>query len=50
MKSHIDLVKFGLRLELYPKLRSNGKHYLPPAIYSLTVEEKKASCQCMRGV
>jgi hypothetical protein len=41
LKSCNDLVQFGLRLELHPKLRPNGKHYLPPASYSLTIEEKK---------
>jgi hypothetical protein len=41
LKSHNDLVQFGLRPELHPKLRPNGKHYLPSASYSLTVEEKK---------
>jgi hypothetical protein len=35
-----DLVQFGLRPELHPILRPNGKHYLPLASYSLTVEEK----------
>jgi hypothetical protein len=43
LKSHNDLVQFGLRPELHSILRSNGKHYLPPASYSLTVEEKKHS-------
>jgi hypothetical protein len=41
LKSRNDLVQFGLRPELHPKLKPNGKHYLPPASYSLTVEEKK---------
>jgi hypothetical protein len=41
LKSRNGLVQFSLRPELHPKLRSNGKHYLPPASYSLTVEEKK---------
>jgi hypothetical protein len=41
LKSCNVLVQFGLRLELHPMLRLNGKHYLPPASYSLTVEEKK---------
>jgi hypothetical protein len=41
VKSRNDLVQFGLRPEIHPKLRPNGKHYLPPASYSLTVEEKK---------
>jgi hypothetical protein len=29
LKSHNDLVQFGLRPELHPILRPNGKHYLP---------------------
>jgi hypothetical protein len=50
LKSYNDLVQFGLRPELHPKLRTNGKHYLPPASKSLTFEEKKAFYQCLRGV
>jgi hypothetical protein len=50
LKSCNDLVQFSLRPELYPKLRPNGKHYLPPASYSLTVEKKKAFYQCLRWV
>jgi hypothetical protein len=42
LKSRNDLVQFGLRPKLHPILRPNGKHYLPPASYSLTVEEKKS--------
>jgi hypothetical protein len=44
-----DLVQFGLRLELHPILRPNGKHYLPLASYSLTVEEKKHSVSACVG-
>jgi hypothetical protein len=50
LKSCNDLVQFRLRPELYPILRPNGEHYLPLASYSLTVEEKKAFCQCLRVV
>jgi hypothetical protein len=50
LKSRNVLLQFGLRPELHPILRLNGKHYLPPASYSLTVEEKKELCQCLRGV
>jgi hypothetical protein len=42
-KSCNDLVQFGLRPELHLMLGANGKHYLPPASYSLIVEEKKHS-------
>jgi hypothetical protein len=50
LKSHNNLVQFSLRSELHTKLRPNGKHYLSPASYSLTVEEKKVFCQCLCGV
>jgi hypothetical protein len=50
VKSRNDLIQFGLTPELHPILRSNGKHYQPPASSSLAVEEKKAFCQCLRGV
>jgi hypothetical protein len=41
LKSRNDLVQFGLRPELHLMFRPNGKHYLPPASYSVTVQEKK---------
>jgi hypothetical protein len=50
LKSCNDLLQFGLRPEIHPILRPNVKHYLPPASYSLTVEEKKKFYQCLRGV
>jgi hypothetical protein len=49
-KSRIDLVQFELRPELHPISRPNGKYFLPPASYTLTAEEKKIFCQCLRGV
>jgi hypothetical protein len=50
LKSRTDLVQFELRLELHPILRPNEKHFLPLASCTLTVEEKKAFCQCLREV
>jgi hypothetical protein len=50
LKSRIELVQFELRLELHPILRPNGKHFLPPASYTLIVEEKKTFYQCLHGV
>jgi hypothetical protein len=49
LKSRNDLVQFGLRPELHPKLRPNEKYYLPPSSYSLTVEEKKHSINACVG-
>jgi hypothetical protein len=50
LKSCIDLVQFELRSELHPISRANGKYFLPPASYTLTVKEKKTLCQCLREV
>ena len=45
-----DLQKLGIRPQLHPQERPNGKYYLPPASFTLTLEEKKAFCRCLRGV
>ena len=50
LKSRTDLVQFELRPELHPISRPNGKYFLPPTSYTLTAEEKKTFCQCLRGV
>jgi hypothetical protein len=50
LKSCTDLVQFELRPELHHISRPNGKYFLPPTSYTLTAEEKKAFCQCLRGV
>jgi hypothetical protein len=50
LKSRTNLVQFELRSELHPISRPNGKYFLPPASYTLTAEEKKTFCQCLRGV
>jgi hypothetical protein len=50
LKSCTDLIQFELRPELHHILRPNRKHFLPPASYTLIVEEKKAFYQCLHGV
>jgi hypothetical protein len=50
LKSRTDLVQFELRPEFHSISRSNGKYFLSPASYTLTAEEKKTFCQCLRGV
>jgi hypothetical protein len=49
LKSRTDLVQFELRLELHPILRPNGKHFLPSASYTLTIEEKRHSINACVG-
>jgi hypothetical protein len=50
LKSRTNLVQFELRPELHPISRPNGKYFLSLASYTLTAEEKKTFCQCLRGV
>jgi hypothetical protein len=45
-----DLQVLGIREELHPQERLNGKVYLSAASYTLTNEEKRAICKCLRGV
>jgi hypothetical protein len=45
-----DLQFLGIREELHPQKRLNGKVYLPPASYTLTNDEKRATCKCPHGI
>jgi hypothetical protein len=45
-----DLQVLGIREELHQQERSNGNVYLPPASYTLTNEEKRAICKCLRRI
>jgi hypothetical protein len=45
-----DLVQMGIRPELHPVLRPNGKFYLPLVAHTLTREEKRAFCKCLHGI
>nr|ABA98042.1 transposon protein, putative, CACTA, En/Spm sub-class [Oryza sativa Japonica Group] len=50
LKSRNDLVDLSIRHDLHPVLLPNGKTEIPPACYSLTLDEKKAFCKCLQGV
>jgi hypothetical protein len=45
-----NLQVLGIWEELHPQQRSNRKVYLPPASYTLTNEEERAICKCLRGI
>jgi hypothetical protein len=45
-----DIQALGIREELHPQERLNGKVYLPLARYTLINEEKRAICKCLRGI
>lgn len=50
LKSRNDLVDLSIRHDLHPVVLPNGKTEIPPACYSLTLDEKKAFCKCLQGV
>jgi hypothetical protein len=45
-----DLESLGIREQLHPQKRPNGKVYLHPASYTLTNEEKRPVCKCLLGI
>jgi hypothetical protein len=50
LNTHKNLQALGIREELHPQERSNGKVYLPTSSYTLTNEEKRAICNCLLGI
>jgi hypothetical protein len=50
LNAHKDLQALGIREELHTPEKPNGKVYLPPARYTLSNEEKRARCKCLRGI
>jgi hypothetical protein len=50
LNAHKDLQALGIREELHPQERPNGKTYLPPASYTHTNEKKRAIYKCLCGV
>jgi hypothetical protein len=45
-----DLQVLEIRDELHPQEKSNGKVYIPLASYTLTNEEKRVICKCLRRI
>jgi hypothetical protein len=50
LNSHKDNYTLGIREELHPQERRNGKVYLPPTSYTLTTELKRAICKYLHGI
>jgi hypothetical protein len=50
LNAHKDLQVLGIRKELHPQERPNGKVYLPRGSYTVTNEEKRAICKCLCGI
>jgi hypothetical protein len=50
LQARQDLEDMGIRKELHPQDRGNGRYYLPPACYTLSAAEKTSMLECLRGV
>jgi hypothetical protein len=50
LNAHKGLQVLGIREELHPQKRSNGKVYIHLASYTITNEEKIAICKCLRRI
>jgi hypothetical protein len=50
LSARMDLQALEIRKELHPQERPNGRAYLPPTSYTLTIEEKRAICKCLHRI
>ena len=47
LKSHQDLVEMGIREQLHP-ISQGSRTYLPPACHTMSTNEKRSFCRCLR--
>ena len=47
LRARKDLQSLNIKRELYPQERPNGKYYLPPASWNLTVQEERGFWLCL---
>ena len=50
LRSQKDMVQLNVMRELWPVQQDNGKYSLPVASFNLTLEERRAICNFLRGV
>ncbi|KAI5653566.1 hypothetical protein M9H77_30753 [Catharanthus roseus] len=49
-KSRLDLKEMGIRPDLHPVQKENGKVFTPPASFVLNKKEKTIFCKALKGV
>ncbi|XP_071906894.1 uncharacterized protein [Coffea arabica] len=49
-KSRLDLRDMGIRSELHPIEKGNGRSVLPPACFTLKKKEKEMFCKVLKGI
>jgi hypothetical protein len=49
LNSRLDLQALGIRSDLHP-IEVDDQFYLPPALYTMSPEEKKLFCQILKGI
>ena len=50
LQARQDLKHMGQREDLHPEKRDNGQHWLRPASYTLSKEEKKSMFDCLKSI
>ena len=50
LRSQKDMVQLNVMRELWPVQQDNGKYNLPVASFNLTLGERRAICNFLRGV
>ena len=50
LKEHLDLVNIGIKSELHPQILDNRKKILPPACFTLSLEQKEILCQVVKDI
>ena len=50
LEARQELQRMEDRDALHPEKRNNGRHYLSPASYTLSKEEKESMFECLSGV
>ncbi|XP_038987114.1 uncharacterized protein LOC120112307 isoform X2 [Phoenix dactylifera] len=49
-KARMDLADMGIRKELHLKKRANGSYEKPPALYTLSLQERQGFCDFLKSI
>ncbi|XP_020080846.1 uncharacterized protein LOC109704510 isoform X2 [Ananas comosus] len=50
LQARLDLIDLGIRPELHPQILANGKRRLPPACFTMSMDEKRTLCQVLKDL
>ena len=50
LQARKDLQEMNIRPDLHPQKKANDKYYLPPALYTMSKEEKQQFCKVLHDI